>query len=152
MAQVDCLDESDTETVFLPVASSPQGWHVKHYPVNYTHHPSTYTKTLYDVEGNLLVDDHGVPLHVWDTRLKDALEHKTVRCIHVCMQRPGYRYFVTSQSQMDDFQKNRDMGYAPRRRVMYHVYDDEPGVTILPRAQVSRSVTTPAPRSPSPFP
>ena len=106
---------------------------VKHYPVMYNHHRSTYDRVLYDIDGNVLRDENGDLLNVYTVAFREALQRKTVRCIHVCMQRPGYRYFITSQSQQDRFMHERDKGFAlSSAPVEYHVYDDEPGVVILP--------------------
>lgn len=135
----DGSDGDDSVGVMLPLVTSPKTpastrapvERVRHYPVMYTHHKSTYAKSLYDVEGYLLMHDDKTNLNVWSLKLKDALEAKTVRCIHV-PGRPGYRYFVQSDRQQKDFIKYRDQGWAPFH-ADYHVYDDEPGVVIFPK-------------------
>ena len=150
MASRSWADEegSDEETVFMPLEAkaagkggsthgSPEAVHVRHYPVMYTHHKSTYERTLYDVEGCLLLHEDKTRLNVWTAKMKDALESKALRCVHV-PGRPGYRFFVTSEKQKQDFIRYRDQGWAPYR-ADFHVYDDEPGVVILAKNQKANS-------------
>jgi len=93
------------------------------YPIKYQDHKSAYTKVLYDVEGNALKSDSGVCLSVHRKEMKEAFDSNQVRFIHYMSSEPNYRYFVTSETQLQMFQKHRDHG-APDKKV-YHVYLDE---------------------------
>lgn len=108
--------------------SSPRGGTVstsfRVYPLTFIHHKSTYDRLLFDVDGSPLLTPQGEPLNLYSHAFKDALASKRVRCIHACHQRPGYRYFVTSEHQRKTFASDRDNGYAARWK-HYHIYDDE---------------------------
>jgi hypothetical protein len=99
------------------------------YKISYTKHNSTYARTLYDVEGNVLTDEKGNAVNVFMTQMKDMLEKGDIICYHV-PGRPGYRYFCTYKKQGDIFKKSRRRGQSPST-LPYHVYPDEPGC-ILP--------------------
>jgi hypothetical protein len=99
------------------------------FKIAYTKHMSTYARVLFDVEGHVLRDEEGSPLNIFRSKMKDMLADKRVTCFHV-PGRPGYRYFVVSQKQADDFRRAKRRGYMPSS-LPYHVYPDEPG-SILP--------------------
>ncbi len=124
---------SDGIYVSVPISpgKSPQQ-KIKHYPITYHHHLSTYAQVLLDVDGQpLLHPDDETYLNVWTAKFNDVLQSKHVRCVHV-PGRPGYRFFVTSEKQKKRFLTERERGFVPNEGVIYHVYDDEPGVIILP--------------------
>lgn len=91
-------------------------------PIKLVTHRNTYASTLFDVDGNVLVDESGVKLNVFREEMKDMMIAKKVRCIHYMTKEPTYIYFVTDQEQVDRFQQHRDHG-SPYP-VSYHVYLD----------------------------
>lgn len=92
------------------------------YPIKMRDRGSTYASVLYDVEGNPLKNMTGDFLNVRTSAMKSAFDEGSLRLIH-CMKEPGYRYFVTSKSQEENFKIHRDVGAT--RKVTYHVYVDE---------------------------
>jgi hypothetical protein len=99
------------------------------FPFNHVEHRSTYNRHLVYVDGTPIVDDEGKPYSVWRRDFADVLQSKKVRCIHACMQRPGYRYFVNSKRQQAEFITARDTGMSTRN-ITFHIYPDEPGVVL----------------------
>ena len=114
--------ESPTTTKTPPAIHRP-------FRIRYTRHTTTYGKTLYDVDGRPILDEHGNRLNLWTPALKDYLAKGQVKCIHVCMQRPGYRFFVVNEQQRQEFVDSRDRGWMPYD-TPYHIYEDEPGVML----------------------
>jgi hypothetical protein len=105
------------------VTANKQESSTRLYPIKYQGHKSPYAKVLYDVEGNPLKSDRDVYLSVHRKEMKEAFDSNQLRFIHYMSSEPNYRYFVTSESQLQNFQKHRDHG-APSNKV-YHVYLDE---------------------------
>lgn len=99
------------------------------FRISYTKHSSTYAKTLYDVEGHVLVDERNVPVNVFSRTMKEMLERGELICFH-SPGRPGHRYFVTHKKQGEDFRRAKKRGYSSFSSP-YHIYEDEAG-TILP--------------------
>lgn len=83
---------------------------------------SIYSKTLHDVRGNVLLGPSGNNLNVYSAEMKNEMDRGDLRLIH-CIKR-NYRYFVTSQSDIDLFQYHRNYG-APHQDYVYVVYPDE---------------------------
>lgn len=82
---------------------------------------SIYAKRLFDIEGNTLLCADNTYANVYHG-LKELLDSKAIRLIH--NMEVGYRYFITSEQQMNRFIEYRnfgssDPGYA------YCVYEDE---------------------------
>lgn len=132
--------DDDDEFFNQPAAappSSPESVYVEDeervlkrvFPFSYVEHSSTYNRTLVYVDGTPILDDNGQPYNVWRRDFADVLKSKKVRCVHACMQRPGYRYFVNSKRQQNEFVADRDSGFSGRS-ITYHIYPDEPGVII----------------------
>lgn len=85
-------------------------------------HGSLYSRVLYDVEGNPLVDpENHKYLNVYTKAMQDAFDNKNIRMIHQVMKEPTYHYFVTSQKQERDFKMYRHTS----KKQVYHVYVDE---------------------------
>jgi hypothetical protein len=85
-------------------------------------HGSLYSKVLYDVDGNPLIDpDTNKYLNVYTKAMQDAFDNKQIRLIHQVMKEPTYHYFVTSREQERDFKMYRHSHKKP----LYHVYVDE---------------------------
>ncbi len=99
------------------------------FKVWYKKHPTTYAKTLYDVEGQALVDEDGNHVNIFTVKMKDMLQKGTISCHHK-PGRPGYRYLCTYKTQADLFKKARQRG-ACNVVGPFHIYPDEPGC-ILP--------------------
>lgn len=98
------------------------------FRITYNKHDSTYAKTLYDVEGNVLRDEHNVPVNVFTVQMKTMLDTGDIICYHV-PGRPGYRYFCTTKQQGELFRKARKYGHSSYD-LPYHVYPDEPGCVL----------------------
>lgn len=79
-------------------------------------------RTLYDVEGNVLTNSHGVKLNIYTCEMKDAFTSGCLRLIHNIS--PGYRYFITKESQMHRFIDLRSFG-ADKPNVGFSVYFDD---------------------------
>lgn len=92
------------------------------YPIRLVLHGKVkYTHPLLDVDGNTIPTFTG-KLALVDKVAKEMFETKQVRCIYKI--NPGYRYFVTSQSQYNRFLFEREHGSIyPHTR--YHIYQDE---------------------------
>lgn len=132
----DCYYRNDTPVVTSPPqtrADFTEEEDIVRHPAQFVLHPSTLGKKLYDVEGKLLTDKEDHAVNVWDTRLKEMLSCKAVRCIHV-PGRPGYRYFIRSEAQQKDFLQARETGYTTHCHSRFHLYPDEPGL-VLPCEQ-----------------
>lgn len=85
---------------------------------------SKYSRTLFDVEGNPLVNTAGNPLHVYTKLMQDEFDSGRLRLIH-CMKEPTFAYFVTSDYQKDVFQRHRKVGALPYRKSYYVYVDDD---------------------------
>lgn len=92
------------------------------HPIRVQLRPSYYADHLYDVDGILLTNSTGTVLHVYTSLLADEFSSGRLRLIHDVAI--GYRYFVTSQAQLDRFQADREYG-TPYFRRTYHLYPDE---------------------------
>jgi hypothetical protein len=98
------------------------------FRITYDKHTSTYASILYDVEGNVLRDEHNVPVNVFTVQMKTMLDTGDIICYHV-PGRPGYRYFCTTKQQGELFRKARKYGHSSSDSP-YHVYPDEPGCVL----------------------
>lgn len=98
------------------------------FRITYDKHSSTYATILYDVEGNVLRDEHNVPVNVFTVQMKTMLNNGDIICYHV-PGRPGYRYFCTTKQQGELFRKARKYGHSSTD-LPYHVYPDEPGCVL----------------------
>jgi hypothetical protein len=84
-----------------------------------------FARTLYDVDGNVLIDRHGTPLNLKRPEIDTAFENGDIRMIrnsttkNIC-----YRYFVTSEEQRRQFLFDRENGSLFCDHV-YSVYLDE---------------------------
>lgn len=94
------------------------------YPIVWVKHFDRYQSKLYDVDGYLLVGEEGEPLNVYKEELKDMMINRKIRFVHYLATEPTYCYFVTSQEQVDRFQKDRDGGSKTFDK-HYHIYPDE---------------------------
>lgn len=92
------------------------------HPIRITLRGHPYGRQLYDVDGNLLLSPAGDHLHVFTPLLQDEFQSGRLRLIRDT--RWGYRYFITSQSQLERFQHEREVG-TPFYRRNYHIYQDE---------------------------
>lgn len=108
--------------VLMSRAMSPSESEVVLYPIRLQLRGSPYANHLYDVDGTLLTNASGSILHVYTSLLGDEFASGRLRLLHDI--RGGYRYFITSQSQLDRFQSEREHG-TPYFRRTYHVYPDE---------------------------
>ena len=93
------------------------------HPVRLVLHHNRYAGILYDVDGNILRGDSGLPLNVFREEMKDAMVKGEVRFMHYLTKEPTYAYFITSAEQLGRFIIERKDG-APRRGTRYHVYID----------------------------
>lgn len=95
---------------------------VPHYDVSFCLHGSVpITRQLLDVDG-VPIFFEGRPFKQINKSSKRAFDCKDIRCIYV--PNPGYRYFITSNSQFTRFCNHRRFGTQDIRMV-YHVYEDE---------------------------
>lgn len=89
-------------------------------------HLTTSRKFLYDVEGNILTDKRHRLLNIYRDNLKEALTKGDVRIFrNKTMSEYCYRYFITSQEQLDKFYEDRELGSDKGPNKKYHVYVDE---------------------------
>lgn len=89
-------------------------------------HLSTHRKFLYDVDGNILVDKNHRVVNIYRNSFNEALEKKEVRIFrNKTMSELCYRYFITSQEQLDRFLEERRFGSNEGPNKKYHVYVDE---------------------------
>jgi hypothetical protein len=85
-----------------------------------------YSKILYDIDGNILVNEQGRILNVFKPEMDDALKDR-----HVILYRNSsmgnvcYRYFVTSIEQRDNFLEERTFGTPDGPNKGFHVYVDD---------------------------
>jgi hypothetical protein len=91
------------------------------FPIRLQLRGSPYGRQLYDVDGTILLSPGGDHLHVYSPLLQDEFTSGRLRLLRDTKW--GYRYFVTSQAQLDRFQVERDLG-TPYYRRTYHVYQD----------------------------
>jgi hypothetical protein len=89
-------------------------------------HKTTYRKFLYDVDGNILTDKTHRLLNAYRENLQDAISKGDVRIFrNKTMSDYCYRYFITSQEQLDKFHEDRELGSDTGPNKKYHVYVDE---------------------------
>jgi hypothetical protein len=89
-------------------------------------HLTTNRKFLYDVDGNILTDKHHRLLNIYRENLQEALSKGDVRIFrNKTMSDYCYRYFITSQEQLDKFYEDRAFGSNVGPNKKYHVYVDE---------------------------
>lgn len=85
-----------------------------------------YSKILYDVEGNILVNNDGRILNVFKVEMDDALKSREVIFYrNATMANVCYRYFVASIEQRDNFLEERAFGTPDGPNKAFHVYVDE---------------------------
>ena len=92
------------------------------YPIYLKSMGSTRSEVLYDVDGNQLRDANGDFINIWRGSMADMFTAGTLRLIHNIS--PGYRYFITKKSQMENFLFNRKYG-AEKPNLTYCIYEDE---------------------------
>lgn len=96
------------------------------WPVRFADHHLIEKRILYDVEGNLLVDKSGKMLNIFRDNFQVALDKKEVRIFrNSTMKEVCYRYFITSQEQLDMFWEEREYGTTDGPNKRYHVYVDD---------------------------
>lgn len=100
------------------------------YSVYYIRHPSIYNQTLYDIEGNPLLDEERQPLNLWTTKMNEYLKTKRIRCIRVPNGQHAFSYFITDPCQRATFNEVCEKGSMISRNPL-HVYVDDPR-TCLP--------------------
>lgn len=100
-----------------------QSYQYERKPIKLQNRGSRYSHTLYDLDGNVLLDEHGNKLNVYTSNMKAAFEDGKLRLIRR-MSDPGYTYFVTSNDQLERFEEEREYG-SYRYNNVYHVYADE---------------------------
>lgn len=89
-------------------------------------HRNLYSKILYDVDGNILVNNQGRILNVFKAEMDDALKSKEVIFYrNATMANLCYRYFVTSIQQRDIFLEERAFGTPDGPNKGFHVYVDD---------------------------
>jgi len=123
------LPDSEPEVIVTGKAPSESGSHGPRLRISYTKHSTTYAKTLYDVEGHVLVDERNAPVNLFTREMKDLLSSGKIICCH-SPGRPGHRYFCTNKKQGESFRRAKRQGYSSFG-LPYHIYEDEPG-TVLP--------------------
>lgn len=104
-------------------AAPKQSFYYERKPIKLQNRGSRYSRTLYDLDGNVLQDKNGNQLNVYTANMKTAFENGKLRLIHK-LSDPGYSYFVTSAEQLERFNEERENG-SYRYTNVYHVYADE---------------------------
>jgi hypothetical protein len=124
-------DVTDSPEIIIekekPVSESLEHYGPRHR-ISYVKHPSTYAKTLVDVEGHKLVGEDNVPLNIFSREMKEMLAKGTLLCYHAS-GRPGHRYFVHTKRQGEFFRLAKKRGYSSNDEP-FHVYEDEPGLVL----------------------
>jgi len=92
------------------------------FPIRLQLRGSPYGNELYDVDGDILLSPSGDRLNVYNQLLQDEFSSGRLRLLHDI--RIGYRYFITTQKQLDRFLLERQEGTEYFRRT-YHIYQDE---------------------------
>lgn len=92
------------------------------FKINIESRGSEYSKILYDINGNQLLDSNGKYLNVFSVEMKKEMDKGALRLIHNL--KDNYRYFIQSQRDMDEFQENRKNGCLTPNSV-YVIYPDE---------------------------
>lgn len=118
----------DTASINASVGSTGRDSFGPRFRVSYTVHTTTYAKTLYDVDGNLLVDERNVPVNVFKREMKEMMDRGDLICFHA-PGKPGHRYFVTHKQQGEEFRKAKRTGFSSNPN-SFHVYEDEPGLVL----------------------
>lgn len=104
-------EDSSTQTMLQEV------WNVNVYGASCIN-----SRTLYDVDGNILTNSHGIKLNIYTMAMQEAFNSGCLRLIHNIS--PGYRYFITKESQMHRFLELRSFG-ADKPNIGFTVYFDE---------------------------
>ena len=91
------------------------------FQVKYRLHWNVYADRLYDVDGDLLINDSGKELNFFMREMRELLEDGKIRVIHNI--RIGYRYFITSLEQEARFLREKE--YGSEEPTTYHIYPDE---------------------------
>jgi len=92
------------------------------FPVKYDVHRNVYAQRLYDLDGDMICGEDGVPLNVFRREMRELLEDGKIRVVHNI--RTGYRYFITSLEQENRFLREREHGSLMPQST-YHIYADE---------------------------
>lgn len=122
-------DTSDTDSV---TSCGAVDEHTRHFsvkpsredlvPIKLKDCGSTWSRTLYDVDGNVIKDKNGYTMNIFTSKMNDMFASGDLRLIHT-FKEPAYRFFVTSELQLKTFRADREYG-APYSKV-YHVYLDD---------------------------
>lgn len=92
------------------------------YNVTLVNKGSLYSKTLYDVDGFVLLSESGEKLNVYTKTMQDAFDSGRLRVIR-SLKDGGYVYFITQAYQLQRFKDERDNG-SIRPHVKYYIYRD----------------------------
>ena len=117
------------------VSSEDQHSDVPLFPVRLRHCGSVYQHRLYDIDGNILRDDDGNDLHLFNPKIKEFFSARHLRCIRHPLH--DYRYFVRTQEQLNRFQREREKG-SEERNVFYFIYKDNDHDTQIEKRQRSK--------------
>lgn len=110
--------------------SSSSSFETSRYPVRFKDCGSPYQWKLYNVDGNVLIGEaSGQYLNVYTDELSKAFKDGTIRWMHA--MKPGYRYFIRNQSQMDIFQEERTYGSIHENKTFFIYADDDMDKTTL---------------------
>lgn len=94
------------------------------HKVSLIDHLDVYSRILYDVEGNILVNNENIVMNVYKPEMKEALENKCIRVMrNSTMSDICYRYFVINDQQTQTFNRERQWGSKSPNK-SYHVYVD----------------------------
>lgn len=86
--------------------------------------PNLYRGTLYDVNGAPLVSRSGRHLSVYTPEIKDAFDNGELRFLHRVS--PGYRFFITSVRQYNEFIQARNNHWmSPSPDMRFYIYEDD---------------------------
>ena len=102
-------------------SNSTSIWH----RVQLVDHKNIYSKILYDVDGEILVNNNSIILNAYKPEMEEALDVKEVRIFrNSTMSNLCYRYFITSEAQLKRFNREREYG-SKNPNKSYHVYVDD---------------------------
>lgn len=114
------MSQSQPESEITETTSSTEDLH----KISLIDHLNPYSRILYDVEGNILTNENDIVLNVYKPEMDDAINKKYVRIFrNSTMSDMCYRYFVTSEHQLQKFNHERQWGSKHPNKA-YHVYVD----------------------------
>jgi len=97
----------------------------RRFPVRFVFHHNIYSRHLYDVEGNVLRDNYGEAMNVFSKSMQDAFDSGHLRLLrNSTMTCDCYRYFITSNNQLERFIEERDYKSSRGPDIEYHIYPD----------------------------